>query len=76
MLLKIKKTNNNSELPLVNTITKEIKDLFTYFKTSNVRRCIIPSNSKSLCNAAKKARDINSARKTKTNLRFHPSLSS
>ena len=67
MLLKIKKTNNNSELPLVNTITKEIKDLFTYFKTSN---------SKSLCNADKKARDLNSARKTKTNLRFHPSLSS
>ena len=59
-ILKRKKsaTNFNEHVKL-REISKEIKRLVQNNKTNNVRRSILPGNSKSLWTAVKKAKDLN-----------------
>jgi hypothetical protein len=59
-LLKNKKFQNNFNQHLkIKNLNKEIKIILRNEKTKNIRRGIIPGNSKSLWNAVKKAKDLN-----------------
>ena len=59
-LLKKFKSNNNPLLyAKIKEVNTNIKQQISILKTSNVRRGIIPGNSKSLWNAVKKAKDLN-----------------
>ena len=60
-LLKKLHTNQNPETvrPTIKTLNKEIKRFFHNAKAKNIRKGIIPGNSKSLWNAVNKAKDIN-----------------
>ena len=62
-LLKKFKTNPNphSTRQEIKSLNKEIKSFYLKIKSLNVRKGIIPGNSKSLWDAVKKAKDINSS---------------
>ena len=59
-LLKNKRSRNNFNQHLkLKTLNKQIKHEINFEKTKNVRRGILPGNSKSLWNAVNKAKDLN-----------------
>ena len=59
LLKKKSQSQNFTEHLTLKSIGKEIKKIIRHQKTKNVRKGIIPGNSKSLWNAVKKAKDLN-----------------
>ena len=60
LLKNIKSNNNPNDTRLaIKTLNREIKSYFHKVKAKNIRKGIIPGNSKSLWNAVNKAKDIN-----------------
>ena len=60
LLKRFKRTNCPSLKQKINVLNYEIKSDMLYIKRKNVRRGIIPGNSKSLWHAVKLAKDLNS----------------
>ena len=60
LIKKIKHNTNNPQTRLeLKTLNKEIKRFFYFQKVKQVRKVIVPGNSKTLWDAVKKAKDIN-----------------